>query len=342
MKKHFSFIVAVASLLACNPPSQEKQENAKSLPANQPDKPTPKVQLCFQRLNGSKKQDTTQVHLVIKGENVTGEFISLPFEKDSRKGTLRGKKTGSEIKAIWIFKQEGITDSLPVQFTLKSNFLRQKPYGVDKVTGREFLADSAAYSIVFQKINCTFSSANPSYTQTLRTDTAEVLNTIKPQHLIVAGKSIGQTTLNMKAETIHNVLGSSDKSDAAMGKAWAVWYAKAAVPNKVRHSTILYFATNMGAADAASRVKQVRVNSSFFKTKTRLGVDSKLPNITLAYPNIKPVTSCSAPGTAQPVIILDDKAAGIAFEINAEKVCVAVVVHEPHQAVNTIYTQFGW
>ena len=98
-------------------------------------------------------------------------------------------------------------------------------------------------------------------------------NVVQANQLIVPGKSIGQTTLNMTAEEVTKLLGQGDQSDAAMGKAWVVWYSKPTAHDTVRKETIIYFVINMGK-DQTSRVKQIRFTTTFFKT-----VDSSVVEI---------------------------------------------------------------
>lgn len=161
--------------------------------------------------------------------------------------------------------------------------------------------------------------------------------TVATNRLIIPGKSIGQTALNMKGDTVNQLLGKGDRQDAAMGKAWVVWYAKPAAPDTLPKETTIYFVTNMGGPDEASRVKQIRVTSVFFKTAAHLGVGSHLRALQKAYPQLSSPQTYTSPQTGKSITILDDKTSGIAFEINAAHICTAVVVHEPQQPVNTTY-----
>src|SRR5688572_15705460 len=54
-------------------------------------------QICFLRTEGTQKQDSTKIHLVINGDKVTGDMQWLPKEKDARKGTLEGTQDGNVI-----------------------------------------------------------------------------------------------------------------------------------------------------------------------------------------------------------------------------------------------------
>lgn len=110
--------------------------------------------MCFRRLAGTKNQDTTYVNLIMSGDDVSGSMSSIPFEKDSRKGTIKGKKSDNTITAIWTYMQEGMTDSLNVSFKTNGNKLIQQEYGIDATSGREVLEANAPYSIEYTEIDC--------------------------------------------------------------------------------------------------------------------------------------------------------------------------------------------
>jgi len=110
--------------------------------------------ICFQRLTGSANQDTSFVRMVISDGEVTGNFMHLPYEKDSRKGTITGTKQGDIIKGIWLYMQEGMHDTLSVEFKLNGNTLLQKNYSVNLETGRQFLSDTSRFEMGYRKIDC--------------------------------------------------------------------------------------------------------------------------------------------------------------------------------------------
>jgi len=110
--------------------------------------------LCFQKVSGNLNQDTATIQLLLQGESVKGRFSNVPFEKDARIGTLSGTKKNSLISCVWAYSQEGMVDSLLVEFKLSENTLLQKDFKIDSKTGREILTDSSSFSIVFNKIKC--------------------------------------------------------------------------------------------------------------------------------------------------------------------------------------------
>ena len=110
--------------------------------------------LCFRRLEGTANQDTSYAQIVINNDKVTGILATIPFEKDSRIGTLLGTRENDMIKGVWVYMQEGMQDTLDVEFKLDADRLVQKSFSVDPKTGRQFLDDKGSFSIEFNKIDC--------------------------------------------------------------------------------------------------------------------------------------------------------------------------------------------
>ena len=105
--------------------------------------------LCFLRIDGKTKPDSTSIELVIKGDQVTGQMNWLPYQKDSRKGTLSGTIKDDTIQAKWSFMQEGMKDTLNLKFKLDGDKLSQKPLKLNTKTGRNQTDDQAAYTLIY-------------------------------------------------------------------------------------------------------------------------------------------------------------------------------------------------
>lgn len=111
--------------------------------------------LCFRNLGGTKNQDTTYLKFIVQSDRVTGSMSWMPYEKDARRGTITGTKTGETINAVWNFMQEGVTDSVKVSFSMSGNKLMQQEFTTDTATGRQVLTADAPYSIQYTQIDCT-------------------------------------------------------------------------------------------------------------------------------------------------------------------------------------------
>jgi predicted SnoaL-like aldol condensation-catalyzing enzyme len=152
MKIKYLALACIATLFLAACTSSTKTEVTDSLGSNDTlvadGKDTAEVySVCF--LNSMGK-DSTAVELMVKGDKVTGHLNWMPYEKDSRKGTLEGTIKDDTIRANWTFMQEGMTDTLAVNFLLKGETLAQKPLKFNSKTGREQTDEAAAYTISYQ------------------------------------------------------------------------------------------------------------------------------------------------------------------------------------------------
>lgn len=109
---------------------------------------------CFTQEKSTQSKDSSFVYLSILGNKVSGEFSWIPFEKDSRRGSLNGIKKGDTIDVVWTFTQEGMEDTLRTVFLLEKDKLKQKPYVVNQQNGRQFTDDQSDFSLSYQKVNC--------------------------------------------------------------------------------------------------------------------------------------------------------------------------------------------
>jgi hypothetical protein len=105
---------------------------------------------CYLHLEG---RDSTTLKLRMRG-SVEGEFNWIPAEKDARRGTIVARISGDMIKGTWTFMQEGMKDSLPVEFRLKGTRLYQQQYKANPSTGRQYLDAASPFDIVFEKVGC--------------------------------------------------------------------------------------------------------------------------------------------------------------------------------------------
>jgi hypothetical protein len=109
---------------------------------------------CHLQVGGITKQDTKALKLVIKNNDVTGELLYLPHEKDGRFGLLSGKKQGDTINAIWRYMQEGMEDTVSVSFVLTENGVMQQRSSFNTRTGREYLPAKGPYDITYTRTDC--------------------------------------------------------------------------------------------------------------------------------------------------------------------------------------------
>jgi hypothetical protein len=154
---------------------------------------------------------------------------------------------------------------------------------------------------------------------------------------IEPGKYIGNTKIGAAMEETAKQLGPANGGDAAMGKAWGIWYRKNA-DNSLDSSRFLAIYSAVDGNEPAHHVKQVRINTASFKTAKGIKVGSSLASIKKAYPQISRAGIYENPVSHKRIELYDDTKRGIAFEITGKK-CTAVTVHKSGEDLNT-YLQF--
>ncbi len=176
---------------------------------------------------------------------------------------------------------------------------------------------------------------------TVKAYTNVTLDSLIPSaRLVIPGKSIGLSAINEKDVQVYKQLKAASTEDASMGgKVVATWYSKPIIHSgdTLINSTSIYFTTNMGQKNQATRVDHIRVTSPYFVTKQGLGSGSTLRNILKQFPKLKKAGSYTSPTAKQEVNIYDDSAGGIAFEIDTQQKCIAITVHRPGKISFEIY-----
>lgn len=162
------------------------------------------------------------------------------------------------------------------------------------------------------------------------------VRTIDSKLLIVPGKSIGLTSLGQNTTAL-SILGKPDLSDAAMGKAWMVWYSKKNDASGFKNELMV----STGYKDSEMKdkvVKEIRINSVDFKTQNEIEVGDSFETIQKEFPDLKQVFKYINLETRKEILIYDSVSSGIAFEIQSDnKICVAIVVHPKQKEVNNEY-----
>lgn len=154
MKVYFGVYALLVAMVGCGQNEKSVEQASDTTLMEKTPLAATSDTLCYERYSGSRNQDTASIMLFINGNKVTGRYANIPFEKDARKGTLSGIRSGDMIKGTWRFQQEGVSDSLPFEFKLDTDHLLQRATSFDRNTGRETLADTASFSLKFTKLDC--------------------------------------------------------------------------------------------------------------------------------------------------------------------------------------------
>ncbi|WP_295129085.1 hypothetical protein [uncultured Chitinophaga sp.] len=171
-----------------------------------------------------------------------------------------------------------------------------------------------------------------TYSELYATDTL-VLNRpqVTAESMIIPGKSAGLTNIGENAARVNERLGRPDSGDAAMGKAISIWYAGHTEGDDL---IAVYTERNMGIDDT-SRVKMIRVTSPGFTTAEGIHTGRNIAGVRQQY-NIMPQATYTAHGHRYTIF----SAKGISFEVNADSVLTAIIVHEVTRPANSGYIPF--
>ena len=114
MKSKILFSIALVTLfISC------KKETA-TTPTVIIEKPKPSRDVCYAYdLRGSKIE--LQLHYISDSDSITGTLNFAFAEKDSNKGTIKGKVTDENLIADYTFQSEGMQSVRQVAFKLKDN-----------------------------------------------------------------------------------------------------------------------------------------------------------------------------------------------------------------------------
>jgi len=156
---------------------------------------------------------------------------------------------------------------------------------------------------------------------------------IDERFLIVPGRSVGDISLGEDMAKVGVKLGRPDAGDAAMGKAWGIWYSKDSTYGQRNELAIYssYKDTSMRMKD----VKQIRITSAQFKTQDGFTTGRTETDTKLKFPAMEKI-SAYLNKQKDTVTVYDSKPDGIGFEFLKGK-SISLTVHPMNQSVNGTY-----
>jgi hypothetical protein len=161
-------------------------------------------------------------------------------------------------------------------------------------------------------------------------------------YTIVPGQSIGLVSLGADPAVLPAIAGQPDLSDAAMGKAWMTWFGKKRDEHNNRTELNVYTAYRDSSMQGKT-IQLIRSSSSAFRTPGNIHVYDALDTIGRAFPSLEYKGHFKEAGSTRILSVYDSQKDGIAFEIavvNDQKICTAIIVHEPGKNVMDIYINF--
>ncbi|MDQ0967054.1 hypothetical protein QFZ20_002457 [Flavobacterium sp. W4I14] len=157
--------------------------------------------------------------------------------------------------------------------------------------------------------------------------------TVDERFLVVAGQSVGEIALGEDMEEVGRKLGRPNAGDAAMGKAWGIWYSD---DSTAKHrNEIAVYSSYQDTSMRIKNVKQIRITSNRFKTKDGLATGSTLEDVKLKFPAIEKL-SAYLNEDKDTVTVYDAKKDGIGFEFLKGK-SISLTVHQANIPVNATY-----
>lgn len=178
-----------------------------------------------------------------------------------------------------------------------------------------------------------FSCTSDSNKMKLNADSLK-MDSADAKFLIVPGKSIGKFYLGQNVIELDSILGKPDLSDAAMGKAWSIWYR--GDTSKFRKREIAIYSSYADSTMKWKDVKQIRVNSNKVTTVTGLNNGNLLSSFTAKYTDFKKVANFVNENLGDTILLYDSKSNGIAAEFIRD-ISRAITIHKKGEEVNRTY-----
>ncbi len=157
---------------------------------------------------------------------------------------------------------------------------------------------------------------------------------VAARFLIVPGKSIGRFYLGQDVAELDSMLGKPDFSDAAMGKAWSIWYR--GDTTKFRKREIAIYSSYADSTMQRKDVKQIRVNSNKVTTITGLNNGNLLSSFTAKYSDFKKVATYVNDQLGDTILVYDSQENGISVEFIRD-ISRAITIHKKGEQVNVTY-----
>ncbi|WP_028297886.1 hypothetical protein [Olivibacter sitiensis] len=152
--------------------------------------------------------------------------------------------------------------------------------------------------------------------------------------LLIPGRSAGKISIGEADSIVFASLGKPDAGDAAMGKSLSTWYGQY---RGERNQLNIFASRNMGGDDETSRVQQIRVTSPAFATEEGLHVGANLEEVMQVYPQAQKLNTFERKGIPYVTYGTDQ---GIGFELNADLICKAIIIHDPKLETGATYIPF--
>nr|WP_068890225.1 hypothetical protein [Pedobacter panaciterrae] len=163
--------------------------------------------------------------------------------------------------------------------------------------------------------------------------------------MIVPGKSIDKVFLGQDMQKVFKILGNPNDGDAAMGKAWGIWYLRDSTDTKKGELSV--YSSYKDSTMFAKDVKQIMVSASNYRTDKGLRIGVSLDEIKAVFPNVKRAAVYVNTVKKDTLVVYDAENEGIAFDVRNKGdqfFTTAITVHPKNVSVNSTYLTIhtGW
>ncbi len=123
MKQTITLLACVALLFGACQNKEEKTETetvTKEITVEKPEEDVDAVEkeMCFMQV---VSKDTLLLTITRDGDNISGTYKSIPFEKDKKTNVFKGNISGNTVNAIGTAMAEGTTVQEEIVFTIENN-----------------------------------------------------------------------------------------------------------------------------------------------------------------------------------------------------------------------------
>jgi len=163
--------------------------------------------------------------------------------------------------------------------------------------------------------------------------------------MIVPGKSIDNVFLGQDMQEVFKILGNPNDGDAAMGKAWGIWYLRDSTDTK--KGMLSVYSSYKDSTMVTKDVKQIVVSASNYRTDKGLRIGVSLDEIKAVFPNVKKAEIYVSTVKKDTLVVYDAEDEGIAFDVRNKGdhfFTTAITVHPKKVSVNSTYLTIhpGW
>ena len=117
MKRTIAILtVGIFILGSCQKKEENKETVVEETTLEKVTETAPEKEMCFQQI---VSRDTIMLRITRDGDNISGVYKSIPYEKDKKTNIFKGTINGNTVTAVGTVSAEGTTNQEEIIFTLE-------------------------------------------------------------------------------------------------------------------------------------------------------------------------------------------------------------------------------